>query len=165
MIRNLRYAAVVVAVVSYLVMGAMLYFTVIPGANGHWPPDFHLRGYSATSIAPFVTNLSDAARATYGRLLTLWDPIFIAALAGWLWLMGWRGGGLRYVVVGLALIYGAIDLAEDAAIYRFMFVDPLASHWVDAACHFTMAKFASLYLCILVLIWHVRRTDEFHDRN
>lgn len=153
-----RRLAGLVALVSYLVMGAMLYFTVLPGADGHWPPDFHLRGYDAVTIAPFVQGLTDEARATYGAILTGWDRVFIVALAVWLALTGWRGGALRYAVAGLAVVYAAVDLAENAAIYQFVVADRLNPDMVAAAHHLTMAKFASLYLCVLVLIWHVRRT-------
>ncbi len=147
-----------VALVSYLVMGAILYFSVLPGADGHWPPDFHLRGYSAETMAGFVGAMSEEARASYGVILLRWDRVFIVALALWLGLLGWRGGALRFVVAGLAVVYALIDFAENAAIYRFIFVDVLYPAAVDAAHQLTMAKFASLYLCILVLIVHLRRS-------
>ena len=153
-----RRLAGMVALVTYLVMGGMIYFTVLPGAGGHWPPDFHLRGYDAVSVAPFLQALSDESRATYQLILTFWDRIFILALAAWLALMGWRGGGLRYFVAGLAVLYAGVDLAENAAIYRFVsVVDPTAEA-VRTAHHWTMAKFAALYLCVLVLIVHMRRS-------
>lgn len=147
-----------VAIVCYLVMGAMTYLTVLPGSNGAWPPDFHLRGYDIASVGHFVSDLSDEARETYGVILRGWDRMFIVSFAVWLALTGWRGNGIRYVVAGLAVIYSCIDLAENAAIYQFVSVHTLDPTWVKAASHLTMAKFASLYLCILVLIVHVRRT-------
>lgn len=152
-----RRIAGVVALVSYLVMGAMLYFTVIPSAGGLMPPDFHLRGYDVATIAPFVHGLTDEGRDTYAVILRQWDRVFIVALAVWLALVGWRGGGLKYVVAGLAALYAGVDLAENAAIYRFVVLNDLTAEAVEAAHHLTMAKFASLYLCILVLIWHLRR--------
>ncbi len=152
-----RRIAGVVALVTYLVMGAMIYFTVMPGADGHWPPDFHLRGYDATSIGPFLQALSDEARATYGAVLTFWDRIFIVALASWIALTGWRGGGLRFFVAGLAVLYAAIDLAENAAIHGFVMVVEPTAEAVRTAHYWTMAKFASLYLCVLVLVVHLRR--------
>ena len=66
-----------IALVSYLVMGAMLYFTVLPGADGLWPPDFHLRGYSAATMDSFTQAISDEARSTYASILLRWDRIFI----------------------------------------------------------------------------------------
>lgn len=147
-----------VALVSYLVMGAMTYFTVLPGADGMWPPDFHLRGYDTPSIAVFVQNIRDEARATYELILNLWDRIFIVSLAIWLALVGWRGGWMKYAVAGLALVYACIDLAENAAIYRFVSMSLLDPALIATASHFTMAKFASLYLCVLVLIVHLRRS-------
>jgi hypothetical protein len=146
------------ALASYLVMGALLYLRVLPGADGLWPPDFHLRGYDALSIEPFVSTLREEGRATYSAILNSWDRVFIVSLAIWLALMGWRGNGIRYVVVGLAVIYGLVDLAENAAIYHFVNVASLDAKVVSAASHLTMAKFASLYLCVLVLIVHMRRT-------
>jgi len=147
----------VVALVSYLVMGAMMYFTVMPGTNGAWPPDFHLRGYGMAEIEPFLAAISDEARATYGAILLFWDRVFIVAFAIWMTLTGWCGGWLRFVVAVLALLYFVIDLAENVAIYRI-----IAGFWSDpalvsAASSLTMAKFASLYLCGLVLVWHKRR--------
>ncbi|MCW1950792.1 MAG: hypothetical protein KIH44_005430 [Octadecabacter sp.] len=148
----------VVALVSYLFMGAMMYLTVLPGADGHWPPDFHLTGYDAQSIAPFAEAISEKAKTAYGVILSRLDRVFIVALALWMALLGWRGGWVRYFVVGFAAIYAVIDLAENAAIYRFMFVDVMDALVIKTAHHLTMAKFASLYLCVLVLIVHLRRT-------
>lgn len=152
-----RRIAGTVALVSYLVMGAMLYFSVLPGADGLWPPDFHLRGYDAVGMADFAGVLRDEARDTYAAILLRWDRVFIISLALWLALTGWRGGGLRYFVAGLAVVYALVDLAENATIFRFVSVVILDPDVVRVASHLTMAKFASLYLCVLVLIVHLRR--------
>ncbi|MCF2870821.1 hypothetical protein L0664_07060 [Octadecabacter sp. G9-8] len=153
-----RRIAGTVAIVSYLVMGAMLYFTVVPGADGLWPPDFHLRGYDAASIADFVNVIRDEASDTYAVILMRWDRIFIVSLALWLALTGWRGGWMRYFVAGLAALYTMVDLAENVAIFHFVRVAILDPDVVRVASHLTMAKFASLYLCGLVLIVHLRRS-------
>jgi len=152
-----RRIAGVVAIVSYLVIGAMLYFTVLPAVDGHWPPDFHLRGYDMQMVTDFGAVLRDEARDTYAVILTRWDRIFIVSLGLWLALTGWHGGWMRYVVAGLAVVYVAVDLAENAAIYAFILQGPLDIAGVTAASSLTMAKFASLYLCVLVLILHKRR--------
>lgn len=143
------------AITAYLVTGAVVYFRVMPGANWHWPPDFHFLGYDVQSIAPFLDALSGPARDGYVRVLEVYDRAFIIALAAWLAFTGWRGSGLRYFVAGLAVLYAMIDLSENAAILRVLREGDV---FVSAAHHLTMAKFASLYLCILVLIVHVRRT-------
>ncbi len=148
----------VVALVSYLLMGAMIYITVLPGADWHWPPDFHLSGYDAQSIAPFTEAISERARTTYGVVLNRIDRIFIVTLALWMVLFGWRGNWVRYFIAGLAALYAAIDLSENVAIYRFLFIDVMDPAIIGVAHHLTMAKFASLYLCVLVLIVHLRRT-------
>jgi len=148
----------VVALVSYLLMGAMTYLTVLPGADWHWPPDFHLTGYDAQSIAPFANAISEQARTTYGVILSRIDRVFIVMLALWMALFGWRGNWVRYFIAGLAAIYAVIDLSENVAIYRFLFVDVMDPAAIETAHHLTMAKFASLYLCVLVLVVHLRRT-------
>ena len=153
-----RLIAGTVALVSYLVMGAMSYFTVLPGADGLWPPDFHLRGYDVGSIDPFVRAISDEARSTYATILTFWDRIFIGSLTTWLILFGWRGGWMRYAVAFLAVLYAAIDMAENAAIYRFICLFDLTASVIQTASSLTMAKFAAAYLCVLVLIVHLRRS-------
>lgn len=145
------------ALAVYLVMGALNWFVIIPGSGGHYPPDFHAMGYDAASIVPFVGGLSDEARAAYEVLLIRWDRVFIVALACWLALMGWRGGPLRYAVAGLAVLYALIDLAENAAIHRFVFELVLNPQAIAAASSLTMAKFAALYLTVMVLIAHLRR--------
>lgn len=155
MIAQLRKVAGWLAIAAYLVMGAVIYFRVMPGADWYWPPDFHILGYDSQSIAPFLDALSGPARDGYVRVMTLYDRVFIVALATWLALSGWRGSGLRYVVAGLAVLYALVDLAENAAILRVL---REGDFYVSAAHHLTMAKFASLYLCILVLLVHVRRT-------
>lgn len=146
-----------VALVTYLVMGAMMWVTVLPGADGAWPPDFHLRGYDVAMMDGFVQTISDEARATYISILRGWDRLFIISLALWLLLTGWRGGWMRFFVAGFAALYCAIDLAENAAIYQFVSVVKLDPTWVEVASSLTMAKFAALYLCVLVLIVHLRR--------
>lgn len=139
-----RRIAGLVALVCYLVMGAMLYLTVLPSSGGLRPPDFHLLGYNASTIAPFVTTLTDEGRATYGATLRGWDRAFIVALALWLSLSGWRSGWLRYVVAGLAVVYAVIDLAENAAIHAFVVASPMDAGAIAVAHSLTMAKFASL---------------------
>ncbi|MGJ8625286.1 MAG: hypothetical protein ACSHW1_21290 [Yoonia sp.] len=155
MIAQLRSIAGWGAITAYLVTGAVIYFRVMPGAAWHWPPDFHFLGYNAQTIAPFLDALSGPARDGYVRVLEVYDRLFIIALAVWLALTGWRGSGLRYVVAGLAVLYAIIDLSENEAILRVL---DDGDAFVSAAHHLTMAKFASLYLCILVLIVHVRRS-------
>lgn len=145
------------ALVVYLVMGALNWFVIVPGAGGHYPPDFHALGYDVVSIAPFVENLSDTASDSYLMLLTMWDRVFVVALAAWIALVGWRGGPLRFAVAGLAVLYGLIDLSENAAVHRFVFELGLNPQAVAAASSLTMAKFASLYLAGLALLAHVRR--------
>ena len=146
-----------VALGTYLVTGAILYFVVIPGANGLWPPDFALEGYDVQTVQPFVDALSDRARDFYARILTRWDRLFAISLAVWFALTGWRGGGLRYLVAGLAVLYALVDLAENAAIWRFTSAQSLDPALVRTASHLTMAKFATFYLCAVVLVWHLRR--------
>ncbi len=159
MIVVLRRLAGWIAIWAYLIMGAMLYFRVLPGADWYWPPDFHLTGYDAQSIAPFLDALNGPARDGYARVLGLYDRVFIVALAVWMALTGWRGSGLRFFVVGLAVLYGIIDLAENAAILRVLNAGEVLDGFVAAAHQLTMAKFASLYLCVLVLIVHLRRSQ------
>ncbi|MBU2994552.1 hypothetical protein Q4555_05715 [Octadecabacter sp. 1_MG-2023] len=158
MILALRRVSGWTAIYAYLMMGAVLYFRVLPGTDWHWPPDFHLTGYSAQSIAPFLEALSGRILDGYARVLGLYDRIFIVALACWMALVGWRGSGIRYFVVGLALVYAAIDLSENAALLRVIRADQPSLAMVDIAHHLTLAKFAALYLCALVLIVHLRRS-------
>jgi hypothetical protein len=157
MILQLRRGAGWTAIFAFLIMGAVLYFWVLPGADWLWPPDFNLTGYDAQSIAPFLDALSGPARDGYARVLGLYDRVFIVALAVWMALTGWRGSGLRYFVVGLAVVYALIDLAENAALLRVLGAGDGLDGFIAAAHHLTMAKFASLYLCVLVLIVHLRR--------
>jgi hypothetical protein len=138
-----------IALVSYLVMGAMLYFTVLPGADGLWPPDFHLRGYSAATMDSFTQAISDEARSTYASILLRWDRIFILSLAIWMMLTGWRGDWLRYAVIFLAVIYAGVDLAENAAIFRFVCLFDFDAAVIAAASSLTMATFASLFCAAL----------------
>ncbi len=146
------------ALISYLVMGAMLYFTVLPTVGWMWPPDFHLRGYDADMMAVFWTALTAEAHETYRGILMLWDRVFIVCVTVWLMLVGWRGGWMRYAVALLACLYAGIDLAENAAIHGFISNVVWDPRWVDLGSHLTMAKFAAAYLCVLVLIVHLRRT-------
>lgn len=145
------------ALVSYLVVGAMLYLSVMPAVGGLWPPEFHLRGYDAAAMMEFWQALSGETHQTYLDILTRWDRIFVISAAVWVALYGWRGGWMRYAVAGLAAVYAMIDLAENAAIYRFVATSIWDPTFVKLASHLTMAKFASAYLSILVLIVHLRR--------
>ncbi|AGI69387.1 hypothetical protein OAN307_c39590 [Octadecabacter antarcticus 307] len=56
-------------------------------------------------------------------------------------------------------LYGLIDLADNAAILRVLDAGDGLDGFVAAAHHFTMAKLASLYLCGLVLVVHLRRSQ------
>ena len=145
------------ALVCYLVMSAMLYFSVLPSVDWLWPPDFHLRGYDAVSMAEFWHALTAEARETYTEILLRWDRAFILCIALWMALSGWRGGWMRYAVALLAGLYALIDLAENLAIFRFISGSVWDPTFVEIGSNLTMAKFASAYLCILVLVVHLRR--------
>ncbi len=162
MIATTRKAAGWVAICAYLGMGAVIYLRIMPNVGWLWPPDFHFLGYDAQSIAPFLEALSGPAKDGYLRVLSVYDRVFIVALAVWMALLGWRGSGLRYFIAGLAVLYALIDLAENAALLRVVAAANEQGEGLDgivaAAHHLTMAKFASLYLCALVLVVHLRRT-------
>ena len=130
----------------------------MPGAEWYWTPDFHLKGYDADSLAPFLNAISDTARAGYLRVLTVYDRVFIAAFALWMALLAWRGSGLRYFVAGLAVVYAGVDLTENAMLLDVMRSDAPTAAMITSAHHLTMAKFAAFYLCVLVLFVHVRRS-------
>lgn len=158
MILQLRWFVGWVAIAAYLVMGAVIYFRILPGADWHWPPDFHLLGYNADSLAPFLDAISARARDGYIRVLGVYDRVFIVSLALWMALTAWRGSGLRYFVALLAVLYGGVDLTENAMLLDVMRADGPTAGMIAAAHHLTMAKFAALYLCVLVLIVHLRRS-------
>lgn len=141
----------------YLWMGALTWFSVIPGAAGHWPPDFHALGYDVEKVEPFVTALTEEAAASYAYLLRVLDPAFIVLLATWITLMGWRAPIVRGIVALLAATYAVLDLAEDRAIHQFTFVTVLQPEIVATASAFTKAKFASLFSALMAMIWAVRR--------
>lgn len=156
--RMARRIAGSVALVSYLWVGGLLYLYVLPGAGWVWPPDFHLLGYSVAQMSGFVGDIHSDALDAYVRILHGGDRIFVISITLWLILMGWCGGGIRYVVAGLAVVYALVDLAENMAIYHFIWIDRLDPLVVVAASHLTMAKFAAFYLCALVLLVHRRRS-------
>lgn len=157
MLRMSRRITGSVALALYLWMGALLWFTVIPGAEGHRPPDFRAFGYDVADVAPFVEAMNAEARDTYAYLLSVTDPAFIVVLAVWITLMGWRVPIVRGVVAVLAATYAVVDLAEDRAIHDFVFVAVLDPDLVDRASSFTMAKFATLFTALAAMIWSVRR--------
>ena len=144
----------------YLWMGALIWITIIPGANGHRPPDFYLLGYQADQIAPFLTALTDEARATYAYLLQVTDPAFIVMFAAWIALMGWRTPIVRGVVVLLAATYGVIDLGENRAICELVCGEQPLPGAVERASALTMAKFASLFSALMGMLWAVLRERE-----
>ena len=73
--------------------------------------------------------------------------------------MMWRRSGLRYFVVGFANLYAVINLGENALILRKLILRNVFVGPIVVAHQLTMDKFASCYLCLLVLIIPLSRSQ------
>ena len=131
------------------------------GAQSAGLPPFDLRatGYSLAEAQAYLQALTPAGTALYLGAIRLLDTIFpvtcTLVLAIGIWHRGrglapWLRGGLTL----LAPIYGALDLAENAAVAGLLRAGPEAvtAEAVARASFLTQGKFVLFGLAILALV-------------
>ena len=136
----------------YLMM-EVLYSFALPIGSCLLRLNFHLTGYDAQRSTTHLDALNESVRDEYTRTLRLYGRVFIMARAIWLMLVEWRGSGLCYFLVGFTKLYVVFDWTKNALILR---MPNALIGYIMAAHQLTMAKFATLYLCLLVLIIPLR---------
>ncbi|SHI81545.1 hypothetical protein [Wenxinia saemankumensis] len=152
--RALILAAGLAALGCFLVLVWVTVTGLMPDAGGLRPFDLRPLGYDLATATAYLQALSEEGRATFRTTLATWDTAFPVALTAFLALLCLRRGGrLGWLGALVALVYGGVDLAENAAVLRLVEgpvpPDPLT---VTGASVLTMAKFAALLLACLIYL-------------
>ena len=101
----------------------------------------------------FFGTFNKSARDGHIWFFGLYGCIFMMAF------MMWRRSGLRYFVVGFANLHAVVNLGENTMILRKLNVRNVFVESIVVAHQLTMDKFASCYLCLLVLIIPLSRSQ------
>ncbi|WP_323960648.1 hypothetical protein GC088_03755 [Arthrobacter sp. JZ12] len=144
-------AAVAAVSVSSLALG-WLQLQSVQRAVGLQLPDTMIGGYSADHVQAVRDELDAPVIERYQSVHYFWDLVFPVAFAALIILLVQRFGGhspLRWLFYVIAVVYAAVDVAENLALEAaFASVDITASE-VAFASFLTTAKFVLFAAAIL----------------
>ena len=144
---------------AYLGLSWYVWTGLVPGAGGLLPFDLRVTGYSAEDVTAYLAALTPDASFLYRGRVAAMDTIFPIAFALWIASLGFNGWRIARIGAVLALVYGGVDLLENATVARLlttpMLVDPgLAAR----ASLLTISKFAVLVVAAGFVLLGRRRT-------
>lgn len=149
------YAVMVIMTLPRLAeMAGQQVFDLLPG------------GYDLATAQAILTGLGEIGRAYYSivqhTLDAFFPPLLTLTLVYWTWRAAghWRAAGLALhpivlaVLLGVAVLAGAFDLAENAAVAELLVLGPdaITEEYVGAASMFTVAKSVAALLAYVALL-------------
>ena len=135
-------------------MGAALFYCALPDGSSLLRPDLYLKGYVGQRIILFLDAFNVLLRDGHIWIFGVYVRVFIMTL------VKCCRSGLRYFVVGFAKLYAIINLAENVMILRKLNTRDVLVGYIAVAHQLAVDRFASLYLCLLVLIIPLRRSQK-----
>ena len=139
---------------------AMLFYsipTLLSAANGLWPFDLRIMGYSVEDATLYVTTISNEGRLFYLEVQQMLDTFFPALLAISLMITLFRLTP-KLPVLYLFPITGALfDYYENAAVAQILLVNNPDQGLVEMASLLTGLKFAAIALSLLAILWFWRK--------
>ncbi len=139
------------------------------GAGGFSIFDDHFAGYSVASARDYLSALSAEQTALYLGLFRWIDTVFpimlTFTLAGVIWT---QARGMSRLVRGFVAltpcVYLMLDLSENAAVAHLLNIGPQVSAGaILQASAYTIAKWISLTLAMLLCVWAWRLSPKVDD--
>ena len=138
----------------------MLAFSIpklLTAADGLWPFDMRIMGYSVEEAAQYVTTITPEGRLFYLEVQQMLDTFFPALLAISLMLTLYRLAP-KLPVMFLFPVSGALfDYYENASIAQILLTNAPDQGLVEVASLLTGPKFASIAISLLAILWFWRK--------
>lgn len=126
---------------------------LIKAANGLWPFDMRVIGYSTEDATAYLTTITPEGRLFYLEVQQMLDTFFPALLAVSLMMALFRLAP-KLPVLYLFPISGALfDYYENAAVGQLLLTDAPDQGLVEMASLLTGLKFASIAMSLLMILW------------
>jgi len=130
---------------------------LLSAADGLWPFDARIMGYSVEDATLYVTTISNEGRLFYLEVQQMLDTFFPALLALSLMITLYRLAP-KLPVLYLFPIAGALfDYYENAAVAQILLTSAPDQGLVEMASLLTGLKFAAIALSLLAILWFWRK--------
>ena len=130
---------------------------LLKAADGLWPFDMRIMGYSLEDATQYVTTITPEGRFFYLEVQQMLDTFFPALLALSLMITLYRLAP-KLPVLYLFPITGALfDYYENAAVAQILLTNAPDKGLVEMASLLTGLKFAAIALSLLAILWFWRK--------
>lgn len=144
---------------TMLLYAVMLVWSVpvlVTGADGLWPFDTHVLGYSHAAATAFLKALSDDARAFYLNVQQPLDTAFPAMLAAVFALTILRlseyGKTINNALLIAPLLGAIFDYLENGAVSVMLRANTVSVEMADTASLWTQLKFAAILVSLITIV-------------
>lgn len=146
--------------ITALNYAAMLVYSIpklVSAADGLWPFDLRIRGYSVEDATEYVTTITNEGRLFYLEVQQMLDTFFPALLAISLMITLFRLAP-KLPALYLFPITGALfDYYENAAVAQILLTNAPDQGLVEMASLLTGVKFAAIAISLLAILWLWRK--------
>jgi len=130
---------------------------LLTAADGLWPFDMRIMGYSLEEATQYVTTITPEGRLFYLEVQQMLDTFFPALLGISLMLTLYRLAP-KLPVMFLFPVSGALfDYYENASIAQILLTNAPDQGLVEVASLLTGLKFASIAISLLAILWFWRK--------
>ncbi|NOR61325.1 MAG: hypothetical protein GQ535_02375 [Rhodobacteraceae bacterium] len=144
-------------VVNYAMMLVFSIPKLLKAADGLWPFDMRITGYSLEEATQYVTTITPEGRLFYLEVQQMLDTFFPALLAISLMLTLYRLAP-KLPAMFLFPASGALfDYYENASVAQMLLTDAPDQGLVEVASLLTGLKFASIAISLLAILWFWRK--------
>lgn len=141
---------------NYALMAVYSMPTLLSAAEGLWPFDALIFGYSVEDATKYVTTITPEGRLFYLETQQMLDTFFPALLAASLMLTLFRLAP-KLPVLYLFPVSGALfDYYENAAVAQILLTNAPDQGLVEMTSLLTGLKFASISISVLAILWFWR---------
>lgn len=141
------------AAVNYAMMLIFSIPKLLSAADGLWPFDLRIIGYSVEEATQYVTTITPEGRLFYLEVQQMLDTFFPALLAISLMLTLYRLAP-KLPAMFLFPASGALfDYYENASVAQILLTDAPEQGLVEVASLLTGLKFASIAISLLAILW------------
>jgi len=157
---SLARAHLLIAAVTALNYAMMLAYSIpelLSAADGLWPFDLRIMGYSVEDATQYVTTITDEGRLFYLEVQQMLDTFFPGLFALTLVITLYRLAS-HLPALYLFPIAGALfDYYENAAVAQILLTNAPDQGLVEMASLLTGLKFAAIAISLLAILWFWRK--------
>jgi len=148
---------IAIAALNYAIMVVYSTPKLLTAADGLWPFDIRVMGYTVEEATQYVSTITPEGRAYYLSVERTLDTVFPALLAISLMITLYRLAP-KLPALYLFPVSGALfDYYENASVVQMLQTNAPDKALVEMASLLTVLKFASIAISVLAILWLWRK--------